>query len=216
MNWKNADNIGFYDEVSMEYWENYLSKSGPENGIDIQKITSYVTQAKTILEVGAGYGRVLDLLKQYEGDKQLTAIERSERMCQILREKFGHSIHLFEEDLLSFQTDNSFDLILWMFGGIANFSQQEQWQVLQNLQRHLQPQGSLIIECIASSDGLDHAAFEKNQEYSITIDGSLLHVYIPCLVEIQQYAENLGFATCQCLPYYTSNGTQRNIYILSR
>ena len=64
---------------------------------------------------------------------KLTGVERSKLLFQMLQCTYSGRIDLFNEDLSEFIPMYKFDLILWMWSGITDFSDMEQIVLLKRL-----------------------------------------------------------------------------------
>jgi len=78
--WQNDDNLLIYNAMPLSEFRNTAINGGLENGCALDQIAHYIFKASSILEVGAGYGRVIANLlnKGYSG--KLTAIERDVKL----------------------------------------------------------------------------------------------------------------------------------------
>src|SRR3972149_2208156 len=85
LNWTNKDNISFYDSVM---FDSYCVASGLDQFIDLKVFMHYLTQDEfrtlSILEIGAGEGRIIDGLLSYGYPGDIQAIELSEKKFNLL------------------------------------------------------------------------------------------------------------------------------------
>jgi len=70
--WTNCDNHDFYKTIGPDNLYNFSQKAGLTAGCDIDVSKDYWCNAKTVLEVGAGYGRVIDTLLRMDFKGSIT------------------------------------------------------------------------------------------------------------------------------------------------
>ncbi len=179
-------------------------------------IADYIFNATSILEVGAGYGRVLNYLTNHKFLGKITAIERSKKCTNLLIKKFGNKINILNQDLKHLQIKNEFDLILWMFSGISDFSQSEQLPILTKLTESLTKNGKIILDAFSHSVKPVNAITASSQGYIIEDENKTLYGYIPSPQEIDNYAKVLGFKNIAHIPYQTTTNSKRILHILIR
>jgi len=212
--WKNIDNHEFYEGIPLETFKVNSILGGLGEGGDLDLITDYIFKANSILEVGAGYGRVLNYLVSQGFKGKISAIERSKKYARLLNKKFGNRVTIFDIDLQKFQTEEKFDLILWMFSGVSDFAKHEQLLVLRKLKQHLVADGNIILDTFSHSLKPANAINAEKQSYIITEGDYTLYGYIPSIEEIEMYAKCLDFREVKHLPYTTKTNSHRLIHIL--
>lgn len=217
-NWGNCDNARFYENTPIKTHKYFASKGGLANYSDLKLIEQYLSKAKSILEVGAGYGRVIEYLikKNSYNIKKIYALERSQKYYKILQKKFSYKIKIFNSDLFDFKVKIKFDLILWLWSGITDFSESEQFLAMSILTKHLKKRGIFILDTFAHNVKPSNTNNSQNQHYATNIGDYMLRGYIPSPRTILKYGEKLGFANTEYLPYCTSTCRPRSLYILSK
>lgn len=215
--WSNRENAYCYEIASVETYQEFAEKGGLSSYSDLSQVDHYILQATSILEIGACYGRVIDYLFQSRFVGKITAIERSKQFFHFLQSKYSSlPIRLIHADAATFQWDQSFDLILWMWSGISDFTPQEQLHVLGHLFSCLLPGGFLILDTFSPTDQPLNAETSQDRSYTIRIKDRLLYGYIPSIEEMKQYAEMLGFQSIQVIPYSTHTHRPRLLYVLAK
>ena len=58
--WVNKNNLEFYEVLSADHMLEIAGKIGLHSAPDIREISSYVASSSSMLEVGVGYGRVIE------------------------------------------------------------------------------------------------------------------------------------------------------------
>ena len=116
----------------------------------------YVAEAGTatgpILEIGCGTGRILLPIARAGGT--ITGLDNSVRMVARLQEKLGAEIAAVQarvtvdlHDMLSFDLSKQFALIIAPFRVVQHLTTtDDQLRFLENVARHLAPQGRLIFD----------------------------------------------------------------------
>jgi SAM-dependent methyltransferase len=214
--WSNKDNAAFYENISKEANRENSILGGLEEGCDLTLAHNYLVNANSILEIGAGYGRVLYCLKQRKYKATITAVERSQKLCKILKERFFNTIEIIECDIKNFTTNKQYDAILWLFSGISDFTQEEQLYVLKKIALLLTRKGVIILDTFSPDLKPANALHAKAQSYLIHLENNKLHGYIPSREEIIEYAQKLNITLLECIPYETDTQSKRYLYILGK
>ncbi|MCW5588844.1 MAG: class I SAM-dependent methyltransferase [Legionellales bacterium] len=219
--WANKDNIAFYDDIEIETLKNLAQQGGIADGYDVNLIFDHIKNTKKILEVGAGYGRVISFLLKHHYYGRIVAVEKSQRMCEILKSQFNSIIKLYHTDILLFQTKEKFDVILWLWSGICDFNKYEQPLIIKSLVKKLESGGKLIIDSLSpthtpvSSENNQEALL--NRDHLIKVNNEVsVHAYLPTPQEITSYAEQLAVNSIEHMPYITPTQRNRNLYIIQK
>jgi SAM-dependent methyltransferase len=212
-NWSNHDNENFYQKVRIEDFYQNAVQGGLDTGIDIKNLEKYINNTNSILEIGAGYGRVLShiLNRGYTG--KLVAIERNQKFCQFLQSQFHGRANIFCADIINFKYDDKFDLILWMWGSICEFSKTEQAQVISHLGKMLNKNGHLILDTIPIECTSINAIALNPHDRVIETSYGKDYCYLPSDDEITQYAQQTGLIHHEDLIYYTTSNRKRRLSV---
>lgn len=211
--WSNADNHSFYDnaEVILTDWS---KMGGLTNCPDLKAISAYIQKANTLLELGAGFGRVMQYLSNHYPDKQLFAIERSQQLYTKLQQLNLPNTTLYHSDIQKFNSNLKYDLILWMWSGLTDFAKDEQQNIIGHIQKFLTATGYFIIETFPHDVTPANGSIEDNQNYTLTAENKQLHGYIPSPQEMQTYADALNLNLIELIHYTTDSGRKRKLYVL--
>jgi SAM-dependent methyltransferase len=216
-NWNNKTNSHFYENVSLNIHKEHVKFGGISNGEDLEVIKPYILNAKSILEIGAGYGRVLEyLLKNKSAQCEISAVEKSSAYYKELNENFVNTVKLYNTDLLDFNSTENYDLILWMASGISDFAQHEQLIALNKIVTLLKSDGFLILDTFSPELTPVNVTSFSDQTYSAEIDGYNLNGYIPSVEEIENYISQLPINKISHIPYKTATNRNRNIFVLGK
>lgn len=214
-NWTNYDNIDFYEEVALGLLEQLAISGGLNTCCDIKLIEPLILNKKSILEVGAGYGRILHYLLEKKTTIDLYAIERGLEFSKVLKKRFGNKVHFLQADLHNLNVKKKFDVILWMWAGISDFSKLEQPLIIKKLASFLNKDGLIVIDTADISKQPLNSISIKNQEYLIRLDRTINHVYCPTPEEINEYAISAGLKTNKKLFYKTTTNRSRILNLIS-
>jgi len=209
--WTNKSNIDYYEQVPPSVQSSFAEKGGLASHCDLERFSTLIHKATSILEVGACYGRVLDYVKTHNPSAKIVSIERSSKFYHILRNKYEGNVDILHTDLFDFHYNQSFDLILWMWSGLSDFSKKEQLLAIKLLLNYLGNNGTLVIDTFSHSAKPKNAEFSEQQAYIIKVNEATLFGYIPSPNEMTNYAKKLN-ATVKYEPYLTICGRPRALY----
>ncbi|MCK4608290.1 MAG: methyltransferase domain-containing protein [Gammaproteobacteria bacterium] len=217
-NWTNTENKIFYNKMSEQDFRNGAINGGLENNCDLQLISNYITQSESILEIGAGYGRVIEHLLNHQNFKgELFAIERNEQLYSLLTTKFNDKrVTVINKDLRDFTTNRKFSLMLWMWASICEFSKQEQLPTISNLMSHLETNGYLVIDMIPSDCETIQAVKLDKDNYVIRTNFGDDFIYLPSEEIIKNYITALKAHLVEKIIYNTKTNKQRVLYIIQK
>ena len=200
--YSNDLNATFYDAIEMR---KFAESAGLAGCYDVETMERYVRPDKRrgkVLEVGAGYGRVVRRLVRSDYRK-VFAIERGRTALELARDLRSEirrgKLKVYRQDVRQFESSERFDVILWMFSGISDFSPAEQVEVLANLSRHLAEGGKLIVDV---PNKKTNATRVEGRTQLIEIEG--LPTYygtVPSDADLLGYADRLGFRNVRRVSY---------------
>jgi SAM-dependent methyltransferase len=216
--WNNDDNLQYYENLPLETFQKYAQLAGLDTYCDLELIRPQIMQANSILEVAAGYGRVLDGLTQMGYQNRVVAIERCAKSYQHLKtatEKKPH-IHAMHSDIRNFDSAEKFDLILFLWTGLCEFTSAEQFSILANLSCSLKPNAFIVVDSMPVSLVPLNAEWLSGQQAVFRSgENSFLYEYILSKEDIDSYANKLHLRV-QHLPYVTTTNRPRILYLISQ
>jgi cyclopropane fatty-acyl-phospholipid synthase-like methyltransferase len=221
--WNNEKNSNIFEKLPIVFFKKTAKKIGLDKCCDIQNLEIYINKSDSILDVGAGWGRVLNYLifhKKYKG--KLYALERSQQFYSYLKREFANQVELYNEDIRTFSSHNKVDLILWMWAGIAEFNQQEQKQVIIRLASILCEGGYLIIETNPNMEAIPEANLHthklEGQHGIVQVPSSkiLYYYFMPTTEQIKEYAASAKLKHQKSIHYKTDTGLERTLDILQK
>lgn len=213
--WQNSDNLSYYEAVPIETLRKYATIGGFESGCDIDIVFDHIKDAGSILEIGAGYGRVLNNLLERGFGGELFAIERSDNLFQHLQSNYSGRATVINGDINHFQPENKFDVILWMWSSISDFSKPEHVSILQKISGWLSDNGLLILDTISHTTTLADEFTLEDQNYIERAAHGTAYGYIPSSQEITEYAQILNFNIKQ-IEYKTKTNRPRIMHFLKK
>jgi len=213
--WINKDNALFY-EKNTPILQQWAEAGGLTTWPDLKAIESYITNASNILEIGSGYGRAISYLLKHHSDKQITALERSSQLINVLNLQFEKKIAVVHADINEYKTTKPFSLILWLWSGFTDFSKAEQPTILQHVQSLLASKGALIIETFPHDITPANGSTTASQYYCLSANQYSLNGFIPTPDEMHDYAENAGLMLKELIEYTTTSGRTRKLYCLTK
>lgn len=179
-------------------------RSGISHGEDVSQIKDLILQSSSILEIGAGYGRVLKYIFGLGYSGILDAVENDIDYYQFCVDHYNNKASIYHADIMSWCPDKKYDLVLWMWTGIAEFKPEEQEKLFRKLANMITPSGYIIIEKKdLGSDDSDRVVFEGNRcKFLYDLPGG--NLYVPSNDELLKYASNYFEETT--IKKYTATG----------
>jgi SAM-dependent methyltransferase len=211
----NDKNIDFYINLGVEPFKQLSEIGGFHVHPDLELVYPFIDKTKSILELGAGYGRCLDffLEKNYTG--KLIAVEKAKPYLDYLKENYEGRAEILDQDIKSLSISQKVDVILWMFSGIIDFSRDEQMDALKNLSSLLNQQGKIVID-VPRIGFKTYAQHKDNQRLVLESEYGILQCFIPSMEDIIKYQEYAGLSGFIRKDYITPTGKARTIYILQK
>ena len=152
-------------------FERMIDKKSPEliqeflDG-EIEFINKHIKNNSSILEIGCGYGRLLQILAK--NSKKVIGIDFSKNMVNLSKNNLGNHqnviIELMDANKLSFK-DNSFDYVVCLDNSFGNMPKIEQ-EVINEMKRVCKIGGEIIISVF--SDNAKNTQMENYQRIGLT------------------------------------------------
>ncbi|HVV68584.1 MAG TPA: class I SAM-dependent methyltransferase [Gammaproteobacteria bacterium] len=220
--WTNYDNSAFYETIDITEFKGFAASAGITNGCDIKLSTSHWEKARSVLEVGAGYGRVINYLLQHKFLGHITAIERCNKMFNHLQKQYARNenvtlLHCDLHNLNQINFDRTFDVIFWLWSGITEFSFKEQPFIIFELTKLLSNNGILIIDTMPEFIiPLNAAEKTPSSSYTCQMHNTTICGYWISKDKIEETAFLAGFANVTHLNYTTDTNRKRLLHFLSK
>lgn len=206
----------FYHAIGPQALSEYASLCGLDQCPDLDSIEKTLENSQNILEIGGGYGRIIDKITQKYLSKQITAIEPAEANFKYLEEKFKTQphIHLYQQNILEHSSQKPYDLVLWMWSGLADLDFKEQKDALHKIYALVGSQGTLVIDLPEMQ--AKNSAQENTQGTSWKVEtpsGIIYQGYLPTEETLFLNGFAAGFSSVQKIPYTTPKKNKRILYL---
>lgn|GEM_PF-2449807 len=214
--WSNSDNKEFYENFSFEEYQKYLALAGLANNPDIELIKDLILSANSILDVGPGYGRVIESTKNIGYKRRLTAVEFSQTLASNLKSKFIND-DIIHADFLKFTVNKKFDLILMMWTTISVFNPfDEQQACFHQCAKMLSDDGYCVIDLMIRNNAKDAIAHVHSKtDVTVGVNHTIHYGYGPSVLELIRYVAKAGLAVRQ-IKEYQAGVAERCLVILGK
>ncbi len=154
-----------------DYWNSVAEEKKFTTVLDVELFAKYVSKNSKILDVGCGYGRILNELSE-SGFVDLTGIDSAEKMIKRgLREYPNLNLIVNPDGAIPFE-ENTFDAVI-LFGVLTCVPDNEaQKELLANIKRVLKPGGIIYINDFLLNSGLKRWLFYKKAQKKTGIYGA--------------------------------------------
>lgn len=171
--------------------------------------------APKVLDIGAGTGLFSSFLKQKYPDAQVTAIDLSEKMLEIAKERFHEEINMeyIVADYTTYPFEKKFDVIISSLS-IHHLTDEEKQTLYQNIYKWLNPNGIFVnadqvLGQTPTIDALYKEDWQKKIEQSGLTKDELTAAYartkldkMSTLTDQLQWLSESGFVDVDCLYKY--------------
>jgi SAM-dependent methyltransferase len=213
----NQEQLPLYDKVTSISFKKLAKICGITDYCDIKTLFPYLKNKDSLLEVGAGYGRVIDGLQYHNYPGKIAALEIIPKLCKKLRKKFP-TISVYERNALypeSFMSMPYFDAILMMWGSILDFSEREQQQLLKNFALKLNKSGIISIDLPVTNPAEEINHYNNARDIIKKYNEKSIIFNIPTTEQIAKFALEAKLKIKEIINYKSSQSGDREIYILT-
>lgn len=212
----NNQNFDFYNKLGVDPFKQLAIIGGFNTCMDMELAYPYFNNARTILEIGAGYGRCIDYLLEKGFEGKIIALEQSHVLFDHLKKNYNHpQIEILPDDFKKFNPTAKIDSALWMWSGIIDFSREEQEASLIKISSFLSEKGCLVID-IPRLGFKTYAEHKDDQHLHLDSPYGTLDCYVPSREEINQMSKRAGFTEVVQIDYKTRTEKERTLYVLLR
>lgn len=216
--WENYHNVEFYETLPPEGLIKASQNVGLDTCCDLKLIKQYINNATSILEIGPGYGRVINYIidRGYKGE--FYAIERSKVLYQYLQEKIPLQVNLIRGDIVNYSFNRKFDLVLWLWAGFVEFSNTEQKNLFVKLASLLNMGGVVVIDVIPMDFRPPNSKLIDEQNYIAHLPQTAApcYCYVPSINDFSSYASLSSLQIIQNKRYITPKNRQRILHLFTK
>lgn len=208
-------NRHFYENLTHELYVKFASLSGLQDGQDVLAIQSYVKDANTVLEIGAGFGRAVDQMIELNPTAEVTALEICNSMCTYLNTRYMDQaqVRVVHSGFLEYETVQSYSLITMLWSTLTVFPPLEQQECLIHCRELLEKGGHLVIDLYGGSKDTVHSGLHQMDRFYVAeFSGYKQYGYLPEHAELLQMAEIAGLKLVEVCTLDTGN-VLRNLFI---
>ena len=214
--WVNNDNDAFFDHFTLIVHDECLFNAGLATNKDLIFIQKLIVKAKNILEIGAGYGRIVKGIKNINPCVRVDAIEKSSLIFDTLK-KFEDvkGVALYNQDVFNFfdTCQERYDLVLLLWSTLAVFSPSEQFKLLKQLRNYLSADCKVVIDFFLRAEG-DLKPHTLDNYYQVDTDQTSHFGYLCPKKRLKQMSEMIGYSCVSFYEYAADQGVVRQIAIL--
>ncbi len=211
----NDKNLLFYNNIGLDPFMELSVKGGFSSYIDLELISSYISPTASVLELGAGYGRCLTYFVEKGHQGKLTGIEYSKPLIDHLTEKFKDKAEIINADIKNLELKEKYDVALWMWSGIIDFSSAEQIESCKRIYNLLHTNGRLFVD-VPRLGVQTIANHLDNQHLVLTTAYGEIHAFIPDDSNMENIKKEVGFSRLVKIEYATSTDKKRTVYMLEK
>jgi SAM-dependent methyltransferase len=211
----NDKNLLFYNNIGLDPFKELSEKGGFSSYKDMELISSYIPNDASVIELGAGFGRCLNYFigKGHKG--KLTGVEYSQPLVQHLKENFEGKAEIINADIKKLELKEKYDVALWMWSGIIDFSPEEQLESCKGIYNLLHNGGRLFID--VPRMGVQTIANHIDRQHLVLItEYGEIHAYIPDDADMEEIKEKVGFSRLVKIEYATSTDKKRTVYMMEK
>ena len=214
--WRNKHNRNYYEQTKISTQQAYALKGGLTSCPDMQALLPFLQANHSFLEIGGGYGRIIQFLYDHFPMAHITTIEQSKKYADYLKTEFPDTLHVIHGDVLSFDFQETYDIMLWMWTGICNFGFHEIHRVLENIYPALKHNGILALETFPNDTTPINSIETDRQKHVVIEDNCQCYEFIPNTEQIDRILDHSSYSTYTKHPYQTSTGRNRLLYLIKK
>lgn len=216
--WDNIDSADYYETVPIETFSQYAVRGGLEKGCDVDLIYPFICHKKDVLEVGAGYGRVIERLLQLRYQGHIIALERSRNFYDAIVSRYAEKsekISILHGDAERIRLHKKFGAVLWMWSNLSEWPQHRQAAMIKKLSSWLSDDGIFVVEIIDAGQKPLNADQYTDQSYTTHTEHGAFYGYNATCQEVSGYAKAAGLRVARAIPYQTTTARKRFILLLT-
>lgn len=222
LEWKNQDNDEFYGDIGAEGLIKLSHKAGLFTGCDVKKFAQFWQYKHSVLDIGSGFGRVINALIDNGFKGRITGVERNHQLFNYTSDvyKDTSTVTLLNQDAYTYIGDNfdkKFGAIFMLWSGLEDYNPKEQHLIIKRFSQVLEEDGCIFIDTMPmgvqplDSERLTERAFLFRSE-----NNSIIRIYEPSYNEMDEYAKSAGLKILRLETYLTDTDRPRWLYVLTK
>lgn len=208
--WCNADNADIYHNMPIRYLKSLAKKIGLDDHCDLKQIAPYIERSRRVLEIGCGYGRVIEGLQKINPALDITVVEREPKFVEHVQTEYPN-VHCIAEDILTAELKGSYDLVLMMWSTVSEFSHSE-IEKLMELLKGARNESSVIIFEHGILNGEHPFCDLAVDNIIIKLKFGTLRALSPLLCNFKKLSKKMHSVN-KVVDFFTENGCPRRLNI---
>jgi len=206
-------NINFYRNIQIEKFKELAGVTGFDTGVDIDQIYPQIKDAKSIAELGVGYGRAIEQLLERGFEGKIYGIERIESFVNYMEKEYNNeNLFMLHQDIEELELPEKVDAVLWLWSGILEQNLERQKDSICRIRKYLKTGGKLFIE--APQDKIKFVGMKINKHYiRVEMEWGTLDAYMPYEEDMQLIKESCHYKSLEMIKYQSVTGLDRVFYI---
>ncbi|PWJ43675.1 methyltransferase family protein [Sediminitomix flava] len=200
--------------MEISQFKKFANLIGLDQGEDIDEIYDEISKADRVLELGSGYGRVIEVLRRKGFKGVISGVERSLKLREYVQNTFNEDVRLFKE--LPLELNEKFDAILYVWSGILEQERDIQKDIVKQCAELLDEGGKLLIETPFKEIKKLGDLKEDTKTIRVKEEWGTLSAYFTSAQDIEEYAKEAGFKNIREVYYHTRTNLSRIFYILQK
>ena len=211
----NDKNLLFYNNMGLDPFKELADRGGFSSYKDLELIAPYIDKTASIVELGAGFGRCLNYFIEKGHLGKLTGVEFSPPLVKYLKSKFDTKVEIINGDIKKLELKDKYDVALWMWSGMVDFSPKEQLESCRRIYNLLNEGGRLFID--VPRIGVQTIANHIDSQHLVfTTEFGEIHAFIPNDSDMESIRKSVGFERIIKIDYSTSTDKKRTVFILEK
>lgn len=211
-------NQDFYDKAGPDGLRSFGNVISIDDCVDLVRIHSQLSAANHILEIGAGYGRVINYVQSTYPEKKISAVETAPSMQEYLAKNYP-DITLHRQSITKLDIPEIPNLVLWMWSGLGDLPQDQQYHALKKIHHGTAEEAVLVIDLpnieVLVENGKNGLVGDVGDINRVSITHPQFGIYagyFPTKSEMYILCEECGFSgSCN---EYNINGSPRHQFVL--
>ncbi|NLR91023.1 MULTISPECIES: class I SAM-dependent methyltransferase [Flammeovirga] len=208
-------NVAFYQKMPLDIFKGFADQIGLAGGEDLQQVYATIQEDAVIMELGSGYGRIINSLKANNFKGKIIAVEIVDTLVDILKQNSSDDIQVVQADVCALDwEEESVDIILWMWSGILELSADDQKLAIEKAYKWLKKGGRMIIECPYNDSISKVGMLSNDKKIVVEEEWGVLNATLVEEQDVAFYSSKAGFKEYSLDTYETTTQLTRAIYTL--